>query len=94
MKFLDKFLDRWRAKEEKKIEVVPKPSPRVLSVREKLDLGLRVKGVKLPKGLPFGSMLLRRHGGFHVVRSGYAPYSGPCPNPQAAFKSALRNLGL
>ena len=43
MKFLDKLLDLWRAKEEKKIEVVPKPSPRVLSVREMLDLGLRVK---------------------------------------------------
>jgi hypothetical protein len=94
MKFLDKLLDRWRAKEEKKIEVVPKAAPRVLSVRERLDLGLRVKRVNLPRGLPFGSMLLRRRGGFHVVRSGYAPYSGLCPTVRAAFNKALRNLGL
>ena len=88
MKFLDKLLDLWRAKEEKKIEVVPKPSPRVLSVREMLDLGLRVKRVNLPRGLPFGSLLLRRRGGFHVCWSGYAPYSGICPSEKAAFKAA------
>jgi hypothetical protein len=44
--------------------------------------------------LPLAARLYRCPAGYFFKEYNHTPLSGPCPNPQAAHRTAMRNFGI
>ena|ERR1035437_614997 len=85
------WLARSHSTEQVKINL---PVPKIDNDVDTARRSYRVKQVphKNDKRMPIGTRMFRCGQGYFMRKSGYAAWSGPCPTPAAAQRTALKNM--
>jgi hypothetical protein len=98
MNFIQKTLkgakdavSRWQRREEM-VAFVPKVETRIES--DSGDYSKRVNGWKRPRIFPLTAEMRRCRAGFFVRSPGHTSYSGPCPTPAGATRTAAKFLKI
>ena len=77
------------------IKAIPEIKRIIANTDTTTRTSLRVKRhqFKNDKRMPLGTRMFVCGQGYFMKREGYTAFSGPCPTPAAAQRTALKNMG-
>ena len=83
-----------RSTDEQRVKIVPTLKQLDHYVNNAGPRRLRVKTVphRNDKRMPIGTRMFRCGQGYFMRKTGYTAWSGPCPTPAAAQRTALKNM--